>query len=202
MQQLIFSNINHECTKARRSESKKNRKRDMKKESRERATRTRIQWSTTGKNNEERERGKDRKIASANCCYEIWKRLKDEIETSNNNNNTNNGRKRANKIYGMCIINRLNDALTLFLHVTWTRYLVSGHRDNSTLAESVNKLPIKPPPKTSHVTRQLMSLFVGSQAKCVATRNSCLIIDAIRNCHWFCAIGWRCDDIALHVSQH
>lgn len=92
--------------------------------------------------------------------------------------------------------------LTSFLHVTWTRYFVSGQRDNSTLAESVNKLPIKPPPKTSHVTRQLISLFVGSHAKCVATRNSCLIIDAIRNCHWFWSIACWCDDIVLHVSQH
>lgn len=92
--------------------------------------------------------------------------------------------------------------LTLFLHVTWTMYLVSGHRLSSIFAESVNRLPIKPPPKTSHVTRQLMSWSVGSQAKCVATRNSCLIIDAIRNCHWFWAIACWCDDIVLHVSQH
>ncbi len=36
--------------------------------------------------------------------------------------------------------------LTLFLHVTSTRYFVSGQRDNSTLAVSVNRLPINPPP--------------------------------------------------------
>lgn len=36
--------------------------------------------------------------------------------------------------------------LTLFLHVTSTRYFVSGQRDNSTLDVSVNRLPINPPP--------------------------------------------------------
>lgn len=84
----------------------------------------------------------------------------------------------------LCIDNGLRwTALTSFLHVTCTRYTVSGQRDNSTLDESVNKWPIRPPPETSHVTIQLLCKLCGSHAKCVDTRNSCSIIDAIRTIH-------------------
>lgn len=42
------------------------------------------------------------------------------------------------------------------------RYFVSGHKDNSTVADCVNKLPIKPPPDTSHVTKQSLGTAEGS----------------------------------------
>lgn len=34
--------------------------------------------------------------------------------------------------------------LTLFLHVTCTRYFVSGHKDSSTFDDWVNRLPMRP----------------------------------------------------------
>lgn len=91
-------------------------------------------------------------------------------------------------------------ALTSLLHVTCTRYTVSGQRDNSTLDESVNKWPIRPPPETSHVTIQLLCKLCGSHAKYVDTRNSCSTIDAIRTGQECSDDAWR--DMDVHVSQH
>lgn len=54
---------------------------------------------------------------------------------------------------------KINQMLTLFLHVTCTRYFVSGNSDSSTSGESVNRLPIKPPPETSHVTKHWLGTF-------------------------------------------
>lgn len=42
---------------------------------------------------------------------------------------------------------------TLFLQVTWIWYLELGQSESSASWVSVSKLPIIPPPKTSHVTR-------------------------------------------------
>lgn len=50
--------------------------------------------------------------------------------------------------------------LTLFLHVTCMRYLESGHSVNCTSWVSVSKLPIKPPPATSQVTRHWLGTLV------------------------------------------
>lgn len=74
---------------------------------------------------------------------------------------------------------RIARALTRLLHVTCTRYLVSGHSDSSAELASVSRLPTSPPPATSHVTKQLRSDLDGFQARFVATRNSCLTIDAM-----------------------
>lgn len=41
------------------------------------------------------------------------------------------------------------------------RYFVSGHNDSSTSGESVNRLPIKPPPDTSHVTKHWLGAFIA-----------------------------------------
>lgn len=49
---------------------------------------------------------------------------------------------------------------TLFLQVTCTRYLVSGQRDSWASGVSVNKLPMRPPPDTSQVTKHWLGTLV------------------------------------------
>lgn len=41
---------------------------------------------------------------------------------------------------------------------------MSGHNDSSTLDDCVNRLPISPPPDTSHVTKQSLGEFCDSHA--------------------------------------
>lgn len=67
--------------------------------------------------------------------------------------------------------------LTLFLQVTWIRYLVSGHKDSSTFDDCVNRFPIKPPPLTSHVTKQSLGDFVAVHAMFVDTNELSRTID-------------------------
>lgn len=62
------------------------------------------------------------------------------------------------------------DTHTFRLHVTWMRYLVFGHSDSSTNDVDVSRLPIRPPPDTSHVTRQSLSAIGEPGAsECQAT---------------------------------
>lgn len=61
------------------------------------------------------------------------------------------------------------------------RYLVSGHNDNSTFDVCVNKLPVKPPPDTSHVTKQSLCALADSHAMFVATKELSRTIDVTPN---------------------
>lgn len=167
---------------------------------------------------------KNNELSNANYgfMYELWWQLDSRCSNSNNNNNVDDERRCARVcnilfcfanqneahrkridvyIYYYILVLVWSAALTLFLHVTWTRYFVSGQRDNSTLDESVNMWPVRPPPPTSHETRHLMSSFAGSHAKCVATKNSCLIIDATRTVHWLLA-NVCSFEMVLHISKH
>lgn len=71
--------------------------------------------------------------------------------------------------------------VSLFLHVTCTRYFVSGHSDNCTLNDSVKRLPIKPPPATSQVTKHCVGIVNGSQATSTKTKESCCSIETVCN---------------------
>lgn len=76
-----------------------------------------------------------------------------------------------------------NKKLTLFLQVTCTRYLVSGHSDSSTFDDCVNRLPINPPPDTSHVTRQSLGEFCDSHAMFADTSEFSRTIDVTPRDH-------------------
>lgn len=69
------------------------------------------------------------------------------------------------------------------MHVTCTRYLVSGHNDSSTLDDCVNRLPISPPPDTSHVTKQSLGEFCDSQAIFADTNEFSRTIDVTPSDH-------------------
>lgn len=73
--------------------------------------------------------------------------------------------------------------LTLFLHVTCTLYFVSGHNDNSTSDVSVKRLPIRPPPSTSHVTRQFIGGICLGHVISVVTRYPWRTIEITFNGH-------------------
>ncbi len=68
----------------------------------------------------------------------------------------------------------------MFLQVTCTRYLVSGQRDSWASGVSVNKLPIRPPPDTSHVTKHWLGTFVDVHVKSADVREPSRIIE------WMC----------------
>lgn len=91
--------------------------------------------------------------------------------------------------------------LTLFLHVTCTRYFVSGHKDNSTFDDCVNRLPIKPPPLTSHVTKQSLGDFDAAHAIFVDTNELSRTIDCTANDHVSSIDLFMLVD-AVHSSQH
>lgn len=63
------------------------------------------------------------------------------------------------------------------------RYLVSGHRDNSTFDDWVNRLPISPPPETSHVTKQSLGERDKSQDIVVDTNELSRTIEVTPNVH-------------------
>lgn len=92
-------------------------------------------------------------------------------------------------------------SLTLFLHVTWIRYFVSGHNDSSTLDDWVNRLPINPPPDTSHVTKQSLGDFVVVHAIFVDTNELSRTIDCTDNDHVSKMDLFMLVD-AVHSSQH
>lgn len=60
-------------------------------------------------------------------------------------------------------------------------YFVSGHKDSSTLDDWVNRLPIKPPPDTSQVTKQSRDSCEMFQAIVVDTKELSRSIDVTRN---------------------
>lgn len=91
--------------------------------------------------------------------------------------------------------------LTLFLHVTWTRYFVSGHNDNSTFDDCVNRFPMSPPPDTSHVTKQSAAAADDFHAMFVATNELSRTIDVTSNAHVSNMDLFILVD-ALHSSQH
>lgn len=78
---------------------------------------------------------------------------------------------------------------TLFLHVTCMWYLESGHNDNCASRVSVNKLPIMPPPNTSHVTKhwcwsgsfayQEISTIVSEPSRTIDCTDNSIILDVL-----------------------
>lgn len=83
----------------------------------------------------------------------------------------------------VCFRYSKNQSLTLFLHVTWIRYLVSGHNDNSTFDDCVKRFPIRPPPDTSHVTKQSLGVLDAVHAMFVDTNELSRTIDWTDNDH-------------------
>lgn len=81
------------------------------------------------------------------------------------------------------------------------RYFVSGHNDSSTFDDWVRRLPIKPPPLTSQVTRQSLGEFVAVHAMFVDTNELSRTID------WTASDQVSKIDLfmlvdAVHSSQH
>lgn len=100
--------------------------------------------------------------------------------------------------------------LTLFLQVTCTRYLVSGHRDSCASGVSVNKLPMRPPPDTSHVTKHWLGTFIDVHVMSADVREPSRIIEWMFNLitsNWVvlmidaCNEDWS-DVVAVQLFQH
>lgn len=63
------------------------------------------------------------------------------------------------------------------------RYLVSGHNDSSTFDDWVNRLPIRPPPDTSHVTKQSLGCRDRSHDTVVDTNELSRTIEVTPSVH-------------------
>lgn len=75
----------------------------------------------------------------------------------------------------------MNFGLTLFLQVTCTRYSVSGQRDNCASGVSVNRLPMRPPPDTSQVTKHWLGTFVDVHVMSADVKEPSRIIEWMFN---------------------
>lgn len=98
--------------------------------------------------------------------------------------------------------------LTLFLHVTWTLYFESGHSESCTLSDSVRRLPMRPPPNTSQVTRHLLGPTAPAEAAAelhatsADTSDPCRISSIVRSGHVSRIELSISGCVVAHWSQH